>query len=214
MNAAKIRIASGLIGGIAILTLTACNSSQAAAPSTPPVPTISTSTSANPPVKADAAPVADNGTTAPAPEGTTAPAAKADSVIGPRSFGEVAMSMTFADLKAAGLIRDATPPDPRACSEYPIFVNGKLVSYVSLSAGRGVESIRAGNAHTPEGVKIGWTVAKVKKVYPGLNLNNVNDYRRDLVPVPGNSTAVYRIGFHNGVVQSVTLQLADQACYE
>jgi hypothetical protein len=34
------------------------------------------------------------------------------------------------------------------------------------------------------------------------------------IRVPGNPTAVYRFDFRNGEVESISLQPADQACYE
>lgn len=105
MNAAKIRLAaSGLIAGIAILGLTACSSSQEAAPTT-------SSTATKQPAPQAPAQVADPGTKA------AKPAQPAANVLGPRSFGKLTIGMTYAEAKAAKLIG---APIPQVCDPYPL----------------------------------------------------------------------------------------------
>lgn len=211
MNTAKMRIAGVLVGGIAALVLTACNSSDNAAPTTTSAPATST-TIAKPPAKTTPAPapVVDPGTKTATPTAKPKPEAN---VIGPKSWGKVKLGMTFAEAKAAGLVRGGEQP-PDGCQTYPLYVDGKRDGYVHITANAGIETIAPDSkVSTPEGVTVGWTAAQVKKVYPDLSLHSVNHVDRAIARVPGNSGALYQINFKNGAVEGFILEVFDQHCY-
>lgn len=70
---------------------------------------------------------------------------------------------------------------------------------------------------TPEGVRIGTSLEDLKKAYPAWRDmdGRPNDEKgRSDVLVPGNAQAAYRITISNGVVDSVTLESVERACYE
>lgn len=64
---------------------------------------------------------------------------------------------------------------------------------------------------TPEGITIGSPLAAVDQAYPGWRDNVLG---RGWAPVPGHKGVGYRIGYDDGHVTRLTLQYAQQDCYE
>jgi hypothetical protein len=136
-------------------------------------------------------------------------------LLGPDGYGPVRLGMSFTEAKAAGLVRDGDPPSGSECHPYELYVAGAADGYVHISGDRGVESIAPQRRMTtPEGLTIGADPAKVTALYPGIDLSFLKELPRAMARVPGNATAVYRIGFQNGVVERIGLQLADEKCFE
>lgn len=214
MNTAKIGIAGLLAAGVTMLTLTACGSSDQAAP-VPTQPPAQTQTQApSPPPATDSKPVKP--TPAPA-EPTKAPVAKPKPTVpqlGPAGYQKARLGMTFAQAKAAGLVRpDATLDE--GCGFHDLMVQGRPAGKIWISPDRGVESIAPDQAvRTAEGLTVGATLARTKAIYPALDMSQVRDLHRARVPVPGNAGAVYRVAFVEGVVKTIGLQLLRQDCYE
>jgi hypothetical protein len=122
--------------------------------------------------------------------------------------------MSFADLKAAGVINEDEKTTP-GCNQYQLLSAGKIDGGVGFSKERGVEAIGPDQkVSTPEGVTIGSTLAKAKAVYPTIDEPAAKQYGRTYPTVPGNAKAVYRLGIHNGAVDRINLQYSDQGCYE
>ncbi|HET9138592.1 hypothetical protein [Actinophytocola sp.] len=126
----------------------------------------------------------------PAPAAAAKPAAP---VLGPTAFGRVKLGTTFDQARKAGFVHEYELPPDQGCGVYKLYVGGRI---------------------TPEGLAVGATAAKAKSVYPQLDLDDVKQLSRAKVRVPGNANAVYRLGFKNGAVADITLQMRDQKCYE
>jgi hypothetical protein len=154
---------------------------------------------------------------APNPAIETATAAKPTSppaTIGPNGYGKLTLRMAFAEVEAAGFIRDAEPPG-KICRRYGMYVDGKRDGSVFITRERGVEAIVPGpRVRTAEGVEVGWTADRVRTVYSELDLGVVAEMGRAAVPPRANPAAVYRLVFSDGVLNSIALQLPDQGCYE
>jgi hypothetical protein len=134
--------------------------------------------------------------------------------IGPTGFRAVRLGMTYDEVLAAGMVDAPRAAEP-GCLPYPLLVDGEPAGYVHISDTAGVEAIGPTlSLHTPEGVSTGWTVEQVKAAYPELELANVADFSRDLVSVPGNRSANYRLEFADGALATISLQLSTQTCYE
>lgn len=156
--------------------------------------------------------VAVSASTAPAKEKAT-PESSAPT-IGPKKYGKLSLKMTYEEVRAAGIIRDGEPPES-GCQGYEMYIGGRQDGIVMISRERGVEAIvPAHNARTVNGVQTGWTVARVRTVYPDLRMVLAHD----IVPVPGNREARYRLGFsgtdQDSVLETITLYQVDQACFE
>ncbi|NUR31299.1 MAG: hypothetical protein HOV83_36555 [Catenulispora sp.] len=80
---------------------------------------------------------------------------------------------------------------------------------------RGLAAIVAyGDIATPQGIKRGSSYAELHRVYPSWVGSGDHNDGHGLVAVPGNDDAYYRIDVVGGKVDSVTLQLRHQDCYD
>jgi hypothetical protein len=129
----------------------------------------------------------------------------------------VTLGESRSDAAAAGLTwAPVTGYTDKSCPESaPLPLPG--FPTVHLSATLGVAVIEAAGAmHTPEGVRIGSTLAEVTKAYPRLT-NATGDPHGlgvNSVPVPGNAKASYRIFIATGgTVASVDLMLNGSNCF-
>lgn len=147
-------------------------------------------------------------------------------VLGPKGLGGLALGMTHRQAVASGQLSTWKGKDLDGCTQ-PAHLRGASgktagddgMVYYSTSLGIQIIDGYPG-LHTPEGIKIGSSLAAARKAYPGL-VDVANDPSTDtdgdgraMVPVPGNPKAVYRIVTIDSKVVQLTLQLAHQSCYE
>src|SRR5262249_51973917 len=87
---------------------------------------------------------------------------------------------------------------------------------VHLSPTLGIAAINpVGNFKTAEGLRVGMSSADMLRIYPGWQLvEGEPNNGGGLAPVAASGIAVYRIALRNGKVESLTLQNAEQNCYE
>jgi hypothetical protein len=154
----------------------------------------------------------DAGSAGSAAGSPAAKSAKSDpSTLGPDGYGGIKLGATLAEIKAAGLeVNNADTP----CLGFADFKGPKGYADAQISAKDGVYLISARDPEaTPEGVKLGSTLAEVKKAYPQMTDPSGGPPTADSVgmatPVPGNSTATYEIDMKDGKVDSLDLRLKD-----
>ena len=201
--------ASACTGGVEQLPGSAAPVSGSPAASATTVPTTTPASSASP------APSSSH-SASPKPSDSSPP-----KVLGPYGLGSLRLGMTRKQAEATGLINRFTSSEPsspdctlRSKLKAAPADAGTVLSSVTL----GVEVIDGyGSVRTPEGIRIGSTLAAVKKAYP--EWQDVSDSGDDANGrgygnVSGNSTAVYRIALLKGKVDELTLQNKHQNCYE
>ncbi|MFF5230660.1 hypothetical protein [Dactylosporangium sp. NPDC000521] len=134
-------------------------------------------------------------------------------VLGPQGYGALRLGMTREQAVATGLL---TPFDDSGCPQ--AFINGRPTGQgrVYLSPERGISAIEAWpTLSTAEGLRAGMSVTEARSLYPNWTIvDGTLTQGRHFAKVPGNDKAVFRIGTSGDKVGSVTLQLADQNCYE
>jgi hypothetical protein len=152
------------------------------------------------------------GSASPAAGSSASTAAKADPAkLGPVGYGGIKLGDSAAAVKAAGVKVD---DDDSPCLVSADLKGPSGFATVLISAKYGVYLISANDAiPTPEGIKIGSTLAEVKQAYPQAT-NVVGDpvtdeERTRMVVVPGNPKAHYYIGVKDGKVDGVDLRLLD-----
>ncbi|GGN34269.1 hypothetical protein GCM10010109_57070 [Actinoplanes campanulatus] len=166
-------------------------------------------------------------TTAASPSASksSAPAKAAALVLGPDGLGALELGMTRSEALATGEIvkQSATHVakwqeiNSGCTPEFRLRGSSGDSGWVWYQAA-GVAVIPAPKgAVTPEGIKVGSTLDDVRRAYPkDVDEQFLADTGRLLVTAPGNSDATYRIGFDSDLrkVESLTLQLTAQECYE
>jgi hypothetical protein len=128
--------------------------------------------------------------------------------------------MTMKQATATGLIGTWRGDGVKSCAATELKAatgNGGTVQ--SGAGGRGVVSIDAyGTVATPEGIRLGSSLAAVLKAYPGLQVAQGGTVRDangiGFIDVPGNSNASYRIQWESRKVADLTLQDDGENCYE
>jgi hypothetical protein len=140
---------------------------------------------------------------------TTAPAKADPSKLGPDGYAGYQLGQSLAAVKAAGLdLSDAGKPCTYASADGP---NGS--AQVDVSAKIGIYRISAGDSvPTPEGLKIGATLAEALKAYPGLKDAAAGGGAPKAgglgsIAVPGNAKAHYDIAFTDGSVTQIQMSL-------
>ncbi|MEE9965845.1 MAG: hypothetical protein K4304_12245 [Propionicimonas sp.] len=165
---------------------------------------------------------------APTPSQLSTPATPTLSATG---YGALQLGMTKAEATATGLTtgisgtdgacggaadgRLAGAPATEPTDENP-YVQGTL--FFSSNTGKLVVISAYGPVATPEGIKIGSTVAELKAAYPTWSgepddAGNPSDSGRGYVELPGGK-ASYRIVVISGAVVELSLDSAAQDCYE
>lgn len=169
-----------------------------------------------------------------APNTSTSPTA-ASSAAAPTldatGYGALKLGMTKAEATATGLaagitgaegscgdtsdgtLAGAPTAEPTAEVSY---VQGNL--FFSANTGKLIAISAYGPVATPEGIKIGSTVAELKAAYPSWSgepdeAGNPSDSGRGYVELPGGK-ANYRIVTNDGSVVELSLDSVDQDCYE
>lgn len=152
------------------------------------------------------------GTSAPAE--TSSPAAPADLVLGPTGIGTLKLGMSAADVEASGEVGKVnylndTDECGSAASHNPV---GAYSLWVSRTKGLvGIVAL-VPDAHTPEGIAKGATMAAVKKAYPAaLPVDGNAGLLRAAVPANGN--AFYQFNLISGTTSQVILALKTQTCF-
>jgi hypothetical protein len=192
-----VRKALVLAGVAGLLVLTACGKEASGGSTEADVPPI------DPPTSAAAAT-------------TSAAAEPVDPVLRPDGIGPYKLGGTPADATAAGAhLNDsfASPGCPNTADvEIP---KGTVAARLYFSTKHGLSAIRIlGDSHTPEGITNFSTLADVKKKYPKVknttgaaNLDGTN-----MIALPGNPKASYRIDGFSGKVDYVYLLLLNNDC--
>jgi hypothetical protein len=128
-------------------------------------------------------------------------------VLGPFGLGALKLGMTAEQARASGMVvTDKETVKPGVVCGETFRVRG--VAYpdggVMYATHLGVAGIPAyGSVATPEKIKIGSTVAAVRKAYPDWRDGGFAD-------APGNSTAAYRIEIRDQKVTDIELLLKSQ----
>ncbi|MEV0567272.1 hypothetical protein [Dactylosporangium sp. NPDC050588] len=172
----------------------------------------------------DAAPAAATKPATAAPTSATtseaAPAATKTSaattttlVLGPQGYGALRLGMTREQAVATGLL---TAFDDSGCAQ--AFIKGRPAGQgrVFLSPDRGIAAIQAWpTLSTAEGLRAGMSVTEARGLYPNWTIvDGTLTQGRHFAKVPSNDKAVFRIATVDNKVADVTLQLANQNCYE
>ena len=200
-----------VVGTITCLLLVGACSSPAhrsgdAAPAGSPEQTTSAPTTGTP-----ASPTSSSPSARPSSSATTTAL-----VLGPNGLGSLKLGMSRQQATATGMLRPIA--DYREeCAPAQLRSAPTDKGYVNLSRTLGIATIDAyGSITTPEGARIGMSSADVFRIYPGWTAVNDGDATngRGFAKTPGNDKAVYRIATKNGTVTELTLQYANQNCYE
>ncbi|MET8043067.1 hypothetical protein ABZU25_19665 [Micromonospora sp. NPDC005215] len=206
--------ATPLVGTLTSLLLVAACASPAhqsgnAAPAGSPDPATSAATTGTP---ASSTPSAS-----PSPSARPSSSATTTAlVLGPNGLGSLKLGMSREQATATGMLRPfADYRDECALAQLRPAPADK--GNVNHSRTLGIATIDAyGSIKTPEGARIGMSSADMLRIYPGWTAVNDGDATngRGFAKTPGNNKAVYRIATRNGTVTQLTLQYANQNCYE
>ncbi|MEV4134068.1 hypothetical protein AB0J72_18095 [Dactylosporangium sp. NPDC049742] len=150
---------------------------------------------------------------APSTPAATKTSATTTLVLGPQGYGALRLGMTREQAVATGLL---TPFEDAGCPQ--AFIKGRPAGQgrVFLSPERGISAIWGWpTLSTAEGLRAGMSVTDARGLYPNWTVGDGTFAEgRHYAKVPGNEKAVFRIGTSDNKVDSVTLQLANQNCYE
>jgi hypothetical protein len=133
------------------------------------------------------------------------------SKLGPFGYGGITLGQSAAEVKAAGVdVRDPDAP----CSGSADIKGPNGYAGVSISAKYGVYLISARDPiPTPEGIKIGSTLAEVKKAYPEMTdvvgKPSADTDTTRIAAISGNPKAHYNVIMKDGKVDSLYLRLVD-----
>ncbi|GGN69518.1 hypothetical protein GCM10010112_35120 [Actinoplanes lobatus] len=146
-------------------------------------------------------------------------------VFGPTGVGKLKIGMSVADAVAIGELKSSDVPE-EGCGYSAVKVAKPKVAKVNYSTDRGIVAIPAwGRIATPEGIRIGSTLAQVKAAYPDFEWRNVEDLPEEAFEADGNGDAFsgwddeyknvhYRFRFNNGKLTELGLEHDKQNCYE
>ncbi|MGC4809980.1 hypothetical protein ACLQ29_05555 [Micromonospora sp. DT228] len=150
-----------------------------------------------------------------APPAPSSDAASTALVLGPNGLGPLKLGMPRQQATATGLLRPFTD-FVGECAPAQLKSAPTDEGNVFLSRTLGIATIAAyGSIKTPEGARVGMSSADMLRVYPGWAAADGDATNgRGVVKAPGNNKAVYRIETVKGTVAQLTLQYANQNCYE
>ncbi|MFG3558185.1 hypothetical protein ACGGAQ_27790 [Micromonospora sp. NPDC047557] len=143
------------------------------------------------------------------------PTRTASLVLGPEGIGALKLGMTRQQATRTGQLRAFTS-NGGGCTPARLRAAPSEEGTVLLSPTLGIATIDAYEGiRTPEGARIGMSSADMLRIYPDWTRADGDATNgRGFAKTPGNSKAVYRIASRNGKVTQLTLQYANQDCYE
>jgi hypothetical protein len=144
--------------------------------------------------------------------GATAAVAQAKPTLGPYGYGAVKLGMTVKQAKATGQVVSKMPGGG-GCSGWDLkkFPTPKDEVGVYISPRVGLAAIFAAKEmRTPEGIKIGSTLDRLKAAYPKIKKDIHGHYG---ITVPGNRKAHYTFGVTRGKVTEYGIALKKQDCF-
>ncbi|MGR6919685.1 hypothetical protein ACU635_36100 [[Actinomadura] parvosata] len=144
--------------------------------------------------------------------GATAAAAQTKPALGPYGYGAVKLGMTAKQAKATGGVVSKLPGGG-GCSGWDLkeFPTPKDQIGVYISPRVGVAAIFAAKGmKTPEGIKIGSTLQRLKTAYPKIKKDFHGYY---VITVPGNKKAYYTFGVTRDKITEYGIALKKQDCF-
>jgi hypothetical protein len=88
-------------------------------------------------------------------------------VVGPGGYSRLRLGMSFEAAKATGMLAGTASP-PSGCATYQLSEGSASVSGVVISPTEGIVRFQVSGAHTPEGIRVGSTVAQLQSSYADL----------------------------------------------
>lgn len=159
---------------------------------------------------------------APPPPSPSTPPSKqnvARYTLGPKGYGPLRLDMTAAQARASGMT--TAIPATADCNAEVYLRGTRYAQERGYFPGRvwfadgGVAVIWATpEMSTPEGIRIGSSVAELRRAYPEWETISGEKDGRGGARVRGNSDAGYRIEVRDGKVVSIALNSAHRGCYE
>nr|GID89869.1 hypothetical protein Ade03nite_87930 [Actinoplanes derwentensis] len=188
----------------------------AATPTAPASPSASPrpSASASPSAVSSSSPVASR-------EPSRSPSSAASvSVLGPTGLGRLKVGMTKKAALATGLV-EASAEESR-CDYWRLKADPTGGTLITASSARGIIAITVtGRIATPEGIRIGSTLAQVKRAYTDFTIRAVDaegGFNGTGTTYAGTkdeyANVHYRFGFKDGKVGELGLEHDRQDCYE
>ncbi|MEU7845571.1 hypothetical protein AB0B39_31900 [Micromonospora sp. NPDC049114] len=212
--------ATSMVGTLTCLLLAAGCSSPAhqdgnAAPAGSPEPTTSAATTGTPTPSTPPSSPPSSPSSPSSARPASDPTRPASLVLGPDGIGSLKLGMTRQQATGTGLLRTFTN-NAGGCAPAHLRAAPTGDEVVLLSPTLGIATIDAyAGIRTPEGARIGMSSAEMLRIYPTWKAADGDATNgRGTAKTPGNSKAVYRIETKNGKVISLTLQYANQDCYE
>ncbi|GGN48303.1 hypothetical protein FHR83_007653 [Actinoplanes campanulatus] len=146
-------------------------------------------------------------------------------VFGPVGVGKLKIGMSVEDAVAIGELKSSDVPE-EGCGYSAVRVAKPKVVKVTYEMDRGITAIPAwGRIATPEGIRIGSTLAQVKAAYPDFEWRNVEELPEEVFEADGSGDAYagrndkyknvhYRFRFSKGKITDLDLEHDEPACYE
>ncbi|MEU4471727.1 hypothetical protein [Micromonospora sp. NPDC023888] len=136
-------------------------------------------------------------------------------VLGPNGLGSLKLGMSRQQATATGILRPFGDYQGE-CALAQLRSAPTDEGNVNVSRTLGIATIDAyGSIKTPEGARVGMSSADMLRIYPGWSAADGDATNgRGFAKTPGNNKAVYRIEMVKGTVVQLTLQYANQNCYE
>ncbi|MEU7928779.1 hypothetical protein [Micromonospora sp. NPDC049107] len=211
--------ATSMVGTLTCLLLVAACSSPAhqdgnAAPAGSPEPTTSAVTTGSP-IPPPISPSSTSPSSTPSARPSSTATRPTSLVLGPNGIGSLKLGMTRQQATGTGLLR-AFASNTGGCTPSYLRAARSEEGAVLLSSTLGIATIDAYEGiKTPEGARIGMSSAEMLRIYPAWTAADGDATNgRGFAKTPGNSKAVYRIETVKGKVVQLTLQYANQDCYE
>jgi hypothetical protein len=155
---------------------------------------------------------------------SSSPSAPTGDTLGPLGYGALKLGATKAEAKASGLTEGIVgtkgecggAPDGHLIGA-PLepdgdYARGNLV--FSVTTGKLVYIDGLDNMATPEGIKVGNTLAELKAAFPKLAEDFDTDGSGFNTEVPSNPKAYYDFTVVDGKVLSLALIASDQDCFD
>lgn len=142
--------------------------------------------------------------------------------LGPFGYGALKIGATKAEAKASGLAEGISGSKGQCGgtgdgwlkgAQKPTDENIGGTLFFSATTGKLISIYAYGEVATPEGIKLGSTVAELKAAFGNWGAEDGTE-GRGYEKAKGNSKASYRIVVNNGKVTELSLDSVGQDCYE